>query len=471
MDYMKIKNKRMKKIYQLTLAICMLFSSCSKFLDIPPKSIVGDEDLFTSESGMDVYLARMYSNMPFEDFKYMAQWGVEFNGWLAAMGIEGTGEALNRDGISSAFTSERTPYWGKAMTLLRDANYLIENLPLYKDAFPENVYNHYLGEAYFVRAFVFNAMAKRFGGVPLVTKVMQYPAESAALEVPRASEEETWNQVLADFDQAAELLLPTSPKQGYANKYVALAFKSDAMLYAGSVAKYNETVSGRLTGLGEKTGVRVIGFAENAWQAASKKYFREAYMAARQIIKHGNYSLYKKRWEANNPEAQYQNMVDMFSDLESPENIYVKEYSFPVHTHGFDAYSAPFVFKAPLASGTCPTLDFLELFEGFDRYPDGTVKVTTGNSNTQGEYLLYDTPLDFFKNAEPRLRAYVIFPGDRFKGTDIEIRAGVYTGPTPIQPLFNDYSYQAAETRYQHLNAYRANPKTLYLSPREGTSQ
>src|SRR5690606_3424570 len=98
-------------------------------------------------------------------------------------------------------------------------------------------------------------------------------------------------------------------------------------------------------------------------------------------------------------------------------------------------------------------------------------KVTTGNSNTQGEYLLYDTPLDFFKNAEPRLRAYVIFPGDRFKGTDIEIRAGVYTGPTPIQPLFNDYSYQAAETRYQHLNAYRANPKTLYLSPREGTSQ
>ncbi len=471
MDYMKIKNNRMKKIYQLTLAICMLFSSCSKFLDIPPKSIVGDEDLFTSESGMDVYLARMYSNMPFEDFKYMAQWGVEFNGWLAAMGIEGTGEALNRDGISSAFTSERTPYWGKAMTLLRDANYLIENLPLHQDAFPEITYNHYLGEAYFVRAFVFNAMARRFGGVPLVTKVMQYPAEAAALEVPRASEEETWNQILADFDQAAELLSPESPKRGYANKYVALAFKSDAMLYAGSVAKYNETVPGRLTGLGDKTGARVIGFAENTWQAASKKYFREAYLAAREIMNDGNYALYKKRWAANNPEAQYQNMVDMFNDVESPENIYVKEYTFPIATHGYDAYSAPFIFKAPLASGTCPTLDFMELFEGFDRYPDGTIKVTTGNSNTQGEYLMYDSPMEFFENAEPRLRAYVIFPGDRFKGADIEIRAGVYTGATPVQPFFNDYSYQAAETRYQNLNAYRATPKTLYLSPREGTSQ
>jgi hypothetical protein len=460
----------MKKIYRLTVVVFVLLTSCVD-LDIPPANIIGDEDLLTTESGVEIYLSRMYSNMPFEDFKYMAQWGVEFNSWLGALGIEGTGEALNRDGISSAFTGERTPYWSQAMTLLRDANYLIETLPQYQSSFPEPIYNHYLGEAYFVRAMVFNAMARRFGGVPLVTKVLHYPAELSTLEVPRSSEEDTWNQVLADFDQAVELLSLTSPKKGYANKYVALAYKSDAMLYAGSVAKYNESVPGRLTGLGEKTGVRVIGFAENAWQAASKKYFREAYLAAREIIKHGNYSLYKKRWEANNPEAQYQNMVDMFSDLESPENIYVKEYSFPVHTHGFDAYSAPFVFKAPLASGTCPTLDFLELFEGFDRYPDGTVKVTTGNSNTQGEYLLYDTPLDFFKNAEPRLRAYVIFPGDRFKGTDIEIRAGVYTGPTPIQPLFNDYSYQAAETRYQHLNAYRANPKTLYLSPREGTSQ
>lgn len=460
----------MKKIYKLTVAVFLVFSSCAD-LNIPPANIIGDEDLFTTESGVEIYLSRMYSNMPFEDFKYMAEWGVEFNGWLASLGIEGTGEAVNRDGISTSFRGERTPYWGKAMTLLRDANYLIENLPTYQSAFPESRYNHYLGEAYFVRAFVFNAMAKRFGGVPLVTKVLHYPADVATLEIPRASEEETWDQVLADFNQAASLLLPSSPKRGYANKYVALAFKSEAMLYAGSVAKYNETVSGRLTGFGEKTGVRVIGFAENAWQAASKRYFKEAYLAAQQIIKDGNYSLYKKRWVANDRQAQYQNMVDMFNDSNSPENIYVKEYSFPVSTHGYDAYSAPFIFKAPLASGTCPTLDFMELFDGFDRYPDGTIKVTTGNSNAQGQYLLYDTPYDFFKNAEPRLRAYVIFPGDSFKGTNIEIRAGVYTGAVPIQPLFNDYSYQTAETKYQQLNAYRANPKTLFLSPREGTSQ
>lgn len=466
----------MKKILMLVLLGMLFVTSCND-LDISPNNIVTDEDLMTNESGMEIYMARMYSYMPFEEFKYMPQWGIRFNSWLGALGISGTGEALNRDGICTAFTGEDTPYWNdegakaQPFKLLRDANYLLETLPNYKGSFTEKRYNHYLGEAYFVRATVFYAMARRFGGVPLVTRVIPYPAESSELEVPRATEEETWDQVLADFDMAAELLETTSPKSGYSNKYVALAFKSEAMLYAGSVAKYNETLPGRMTGLGEKTGVRVIGFASDSWQAASKKYFTEAYKAAREIMENGGYSLYTKKWSATDKEAQYQNMVDMFSDLSSPENIYVREYQYPTLTHGYDAYSAPFIFRAPLASGTCPTLDFLELFEGFDRYPNGTVKVTTGSTNTTGDYIMYDKPMDFFANAEPRLRAYVIFPGDMFKGQEIEIRAGIYTGSTPVKPLFSDYSYNSADTRYQHLDAYKSTPKTLYLSPRDGSSQ
>ncbi|UII21401.1 RagB/SusD family nutrient uptake outer membrane protein [Fulvivirga ligni] len=458
----------MKKIYILFLVGLLALSSCAE-LDVPPPNVVGDETLLTSESGMKIYLARMYSRMPLEDFKYTAQWGFNYNGWLNATGISGTGEALNRDGICRAFTGEDTPYWGQAFTLLRDANYLIETLPEYQGSFADITYNHYLGEAYFARAMVFSAMAKRFGGIPLVTRVINYPSDD--MEVPRSSEEETWDQVLADFDMAADLLQPTSPERGLSNKYVALSYKSEAMLYAGSVAKYNETVSGRLTGFGQKTGVRVIGFAEDSWQAASKKYFKEAYLAAQEVINEGPYALYMNKWAANDPDAQYRNMVDMFTDPASMENIFVKEYTYPTSTHGYDAYSAPFIFKAPLASGTCPTLDFLEMYEGFDRYPDGSIRVTNGSTNSQGDYLMYDSPMDFFENAEPRLRAYVIFPGDVFKGKNIEIRGGVYTGAEPIDPFFNDYSFSSAETRYQQLAEYTQEPKSLYLSPREGNGQ
>jgi starch-binding outer membrane protein, SusD/RagB family len=452
----------MKKIFLSIFSGLLLLTACTK-LDVPPKGLITDEALLTNDAGLSIYLSRMYSVMPIEDFKYMGQWGIEFNSWLGSLGISGTGEAVNRDGITAAFTSERTPYWGMAFGLLRDANYLIENLPKYKDNFPEKDFNDYMGQAYFMRAFTFYAMAKRFGGIPLVTKVIQYPADKSELEVPRSSEEETWDQILNDFDEASSLLSLQSQQKGYANKYVALAYKAEAMLYAGSVAKYNETVSGRLTGMGVKTGVRVTGFAEDKWQTASAKYFKEAYRAARTVMTEGGYALYKKKWAANNPESQYQNMVEMFRDAVSPENIFVREYIYPTLTHGIDAYSSPYIFRAPLSSGTCPTLDFVELFDGFERYADGTIKVTTGSSNTQGDYLMYDKPMDFFKNAEPRLRAYVIFPGDVFKGKEIEIRAGVYTGTAPVKPFFNNYSYGTAETRYQHLSLYSQNPKTLFL--------
>lgn len=455
----------MKKILFSALLGACLLTSCQD-MDIPPKNIVTSDDLLSTESGMDIYMARMYSTMPFEDFKYLAERGLNsYNGWLAGFGFDGTGDAVNRDGYCRAFTGENEAYWGNAFTLLRDANFLIENLPNYKGNYPEITYNDYLGEAYFVRAYVFYALAKRYGGIPLVTKVINYPAASDELEVPRSSEEETWDQICADFDMAAELMMPKSPKRGYANKYVALAVKSQAMLYAGSVAKYNETVSGRLTGLGQKTGVRVMGFDQATAAEASKRYFAEAYKAAREVMENGGYSLYMKKWAEGDRSAMRQNMIDMISDTDSPENIWIREYIYPTTTHSFDAYNAPYVFRSPLSSAVCPTADFVELFEGFDRYPDGTLKVTTGNSNTEGTYIMYDNVGDFYKNAEPRLLSYLIAPGDQFKGKTMEIYAGVYTGTTPIKPLMRDYSYQTQGDNYQNLDIAQGDNRTLYMTP------
>ncbi len=460
----------MKKI-MMTLAASLLLTTSCVDMDVAPKNVITSDQLLSDESGMEIYMARLYSYMPYEDFKYQGQWGFNFNGWLVSIGIEGTGECLDRDGICRAFTGEDTPYWGMAFTELRDANFLLENLPKYRGRYPEAIYNHYLGEAYYVRAMVFTAMAKRFGGVPLVTKVIQYPDDAANLEVPRASEEETWDQILADYDRAIELLQPTSPKTGFSNKYKALAWKSEAMLYAGSVAKYNQTVNGHLTGTGQKTGVRVMGFAADRWEAASKKYFTEAYKAAKEIITSGKYSLYTKKWSATDKNAQYQNMVDMFFDTDSPENIDVREYSYPTTAHGYDAYNSPFVYHKPLSSGMCPTEDFCELFDGFERYADGSIRVTDGNSNATGHYIMYDNPMDIFKNVEPRLRANIIYPGDYFKDRNQELRTGTYVGSTPISPLFSDYSYATSDKTYQQLDAYTKKPKMLYLSPNPNSSQ
>ena len=421
----------------------------------------------SSDAGLSIYMSRLYSQMPWEDFKYMAQWGLpRRSSWLGCFGVEGTGEAVNRDGLTTPFRGEDDPWWGAAYTLIRDANKLIEGLPAYRDNYAnEAVYNDYIGQAYFVRAYSYYQMARRYGGVPLVTEVIEYPATSDKLERYRASEEDTWNQILADFDMAAELMMPKSKLRGYANKYVALAFKAEAMLYAGSVAKYNSTVTGNLTGIGAKSGNRVMGFGDNAAEL-SQKWFTEAYKAAREVMTEGGYSLYKKTWAEGDKEAQYRNMVDMWSDLTSPENILVREYEYPTLCHGLDAYSSPFLWHSPLAGGTCPTLDFIEMFDGLEYHPDGTLKLTTGSTNDKGEYLLYDSPMDLFAQVEPRLRAYVILPMDEFRKETIEVRAGIFTGGSQghVPLLFGDnYSYGAAQTKYADSPYYKGSNKSLYL--------
>lgn len=456
----------MNKSILYVLAGLLFLASCQDMY-LPPKNTLTDEDLMSSEAGLSIYMARMYSQMPWEDFKYMAQWGLpRRSSWLGCLGVEGTGEAVNRDGVTTAFRGEDDPWWGSSYSLIRDANKLIEGLPAYKDNYSsEAVYNDYIGQAYFVRAYSYYQMARRYGGVPLVTEVIQYPAESDKLERYRASEEDTWNQILADFDKAAELMQPKSTLRGCANKYVALAFKAEAMLYAGSVAKYNSTVSGNLTGIGSKSGNRVIGFGDNA-QELSAEWFTEAYKAAREVMTEGGYSLYKKSWAAGDKTAQYRNMVDMWSDLASPENILVREYEYPTLAHGLDAYSSPFLWHSPLAGGTCPTLDFVELFDGLEYHPDGTLKLTTGTSNDKGEYLLFDSPMDLFVNAEPRLRAYVIFPMDEFRKEVIEVRAGIFTGGSEdhVPLLFGgNYSYGAAQSKYADLQYYKGGDKKLFL--------
>ncbi|MBX3255914.1 MAG: RagB/SusD family nutrient uptake outer membrane protein [Chitinophagaceae bacterium] len=454
----------------IILGACFLNISCKKYLDVPPINIVNEADLFSNASGMQLYLSRMYSQMPFEDFKYSPARQF-FDDWLVTPGTN-EGSSLGRD-AGEAMTSEgwarNGAYWTRAFNLLRDANNLIEEFPAYKSNFSDEEFNHFVGEAYFTRAMVFYALAKRYGGAPLATSLLRYPPEDGKpLEIARATEEETWNQVLADFDKAAELLSESSPVKGYVNKYVAWAFKSEAMLFAGSVAKYNT-----FTGFGQKTKVRVVGFDPANAAEASKKYFTEAYKAANIIIKSGKYSLYKKKGGPGDREGQYQNMVDMFFDASSPENIYTKDYKWPDLAHGYDSYNIPRQLMGGngYSAGNCPTLDFVELFDGIEKNADGTIKVLDNN----GKYLLFDNPTDIFANAEPRLRAYVIFPGDMFKGIVMDVRRGVYTGSVAggIAPLrtvngSTNYTIGGPQT-YNQTDAYTetgafAGNKSLFLS-------
>ncbi|MDR1526465.1 MAG: RagB/SusD family nutrient uptake outer membrane protein [Dysgonamonadaceae bacterium] len=411
----------------------VLLASCSE-LDIAPVSITGEKDIFSSEPGVISYMSRMYSSLPIEDFKYRYNNpGLFHNANSFQQNACLTGEAINRDGPTNA-SGETGVYWAEAYKLIREANVFMETFPKYSSAFSQERIGHYMAEARFVRAFTYFALVKRYGGVPLLDVTLNYPSVSLEeTQLPRESEEAVWDFISADLDAAAAGL-PETADLGRANKYAALALKSRAMLYAGSIAKYNNITL-------DAHGKRVCGIPDGR----ANDYFKQAYDAAKQV--ESKYSLYKKEWQAGNKGAQYQNFVNLFYDVAqgSPENIFVKYYKYPESVHSYDCLNAPAqqMVGGGSAAENCPTLDLVELYDGLPKDGNGRLKTTDDN----GYYRLFTNRMDFFANAEPRLRATVIFPGDVFRGEEIDIRRGIYIGtetsdiPKIIPDAYPNYYY------------------------------
>ncbi len=424
-------------------------SSCLE-LDLPPLNVVGDEDVFGSRSGITAYLARVYSGMPMEDFRYSPERGF-FNGYIMTGMSVIDGDAICGNQGKGA-QSENTKYWGDAYSTLRDINYFLETIPQYAANYPEVDVNTWKGEMYFNRAFVYFALVKRYGGVPIVNEVLKYPETPIEeLKTARASEEAVYQQVKADCDMAYGLL-PETNELGRATKYAALALKSRAMLFAASIAKYNTVEL-----FDENTGDRLCGIPANK----ATEYYKEAYDAAKAL--EGHFSLYKNNWVADDKEAQYENFVNLFFDDGSPENILIRQYSYPNSVHSYDCFALPRqLMVGGYSSAVCPTLDFVEMFEGFPKDEQGHIKTTEN-----GKYVLYDNLTDLFKDAEPRLRATVILPGEQFKGEAIEIWRGIYIGSVDdgISPLLPEgylSRYEVSDSKDLLVTSPSGNNQTPY---------
>ncbi|MBL7972959.1 MAG: RagB/SusD family nutrient uptake outer membrane protein, partial [Prolixibacteraceae bacterium] len=410
------------------IGLSVTMSACTD-LDIAPINIMGENDIYGSDEGVMSNIARIYSRLPIEDFKYYYPSGFNYSGTQYKQMACLTGEAVGRD--TQAADSEGFSYWNDGYSQIRDINMLLEKVPQYSSTMQELNVKTYLAEARFARAYTYFALVKRYGGVPLVDAIVDYPAsvDMEGTHFFRASEEAIWDFIASDLDYAIQNLPENSPAKGRFNKYVAAAFKSRAMLYAGSIAKYN-TVNEVQDQNGKS--VRICGVPSER----ATDYFKAAYDAAQLVVDSRKYSLYKGLWKANDPVAQYNNFKTMFL-TETSENIFVKYYDATNSTHDYDQSVQPNQTKSGgNDSEVNPTIDFIEMFDGIAKDQNGRFK----NIDDNGKYVLFNSPLNAFANAEPRLRATVIFPMDTYRNQVIEIRRGIWTGDASqgISPFANE---------------------------------
>lgn len=393
--------KTLHKFYCTLIALLLVVSSCHK-LDVKPVNVLTDDQIFSNEAGINTYLAQVYRKLPIEDFSYRpsgrdGQSGFNLHHewehfWHLGAGI---GEMSGPwGGLDFAGGFGYWPYGD-----IRAVNYFIETLPKYSDKFPGNRVNELLGEAYFLRAYYYFALVKRYGGVPYITVVQNFPQQSIEeLQVPRNKEEDCWNLIGEDLDKAWSMMTENSVS-GRASKYAAAALKSRAMLYAGSIARYGSVnfVEG---------DARAQGFVGIPADKA-EGYFNKAWDAAKLL--EGKFSLYQK-----NPNKEI-NYAMTFLDNDSPENIMVRDYSIPGNSaHSWDATFSPRFMTADGLSRAYPTLELVERWGELNVInPDGTPK-------------RYNDLSEVFQGLEPRLLATVYFPGATLRGLKFDVQRGIY---------------------------------------------
>jgi starch-binding outer membrane protein, SusD/RagB family len=386
-----MKKKILPYIIAASFGLLLLLNSCESRLDISPLNILTADQIFASDDAVNAYLASLYSYMQKEDFGFAP----------VTFPSNNTDEAINcfNDQGSSIGGGSDDGWWQYGY--IRYVNDLIGKIPSSKlSAISKNTV---LGEAYFIRAYYYFSMAKRYGGVPIVKQVLTYTGSNLEeLRVTRNKEQEVYDFIASDLDSAA-LLLPLNNVIGHATKGAALTLKSRAMLYAGSAAKYGSVQLGGIVGIPASD---------------ANKYWQASYDAAAAVIALNKYSLYKKLTD------KVANFQALFLDAttSNTEQILSEYYLYGYKTHTWDCYVIPFGIRGPngFSSRINPTLDVVEQFEYVDGTP-GTLKIGTPASP-----IFYANPTDLFANKDPRMLASIIVPFSTFKGSVIDIQSGIY---------------------------------------------
>ena len=422
----------MKKIFKYALALILGMSlcSCEKYFD----NLEGDltkmteDDMISSLSGLERLLSNVYSIIPMDDFNKKDRTTNNAN-----------------ESRSCEYTADITSFWN--FTKIRSINMFIQQVDnaLENGYINQSTRDAMRGEALFVRAYCYFAMVRSYGGVPIVKEPLddQYDGdENIGLYVPRSTEKETWDFVIADLDEAASLLPETRNDGPYrVTKWGALALQSRVALYAASVSKYWNKAAINSTYDAVKEGLTYM-------QASyADAYYKKCIDASTQIINSKKFSLYGGA-TSDRAKAK-ENLTNLFLARHDEEYIFGKSYETGVATasNGFDVSCSPNQSHETITNvgwGTyCVTSDLVDVFDDYDANggrKDGTIK--TRNDGVENEYasqvqlpastfdpgtdyIKYDDPSEPFLNKDARFQAWVLYPNCNFRNLKIIIQGGI----------------------------------------------
>src|SRR6201996_7908055 len=161
----------MKK-YSIAIFAAFVLASCHK-LNVAPLNIISEAQVFSTATGVEAYLANIYTFLPMEDFVYEPNSGfMTGNGgrWQCFYHTDAIDGEMAGPYGGTGDAAQGFGFW--PYDRIRNINVMLADLPAYAKNFQQAQLNEWLGEAYFCRAFTYFALVKRYGGVPIVRTVV-----------------------------------------------------------------------------------------------------------------------------------------------------------------------------------------------------------------------------------------------------------------------------------------------------------
>lgn len=350
----------MKKIISIFILASMFLLSCQEdVLDKVPLDLITDAAVWNDKALIDTYLTEQYAlttvlmNENPDDGWYLSR-SVGGPMIINQIGDEAiAGNVFNnniydwKSGKLTASNGNLLPWWERPYRVIRALNEFIEKVPNspVDDAFRKSK----TAEARWLRAVNYFAMVKRYGGVPLITKVQNLSDPKEELFPVRNPEKAIYDFVISEMDA----IVNDMPETGYdrASKYAALALKCRAAMYAGSIAQYGTI---QLNGL--------LGIPASESQA----YYQKSYDAAKAVVTSGKFALYNK--DAN----KTINFKNMWYKKKNGEQIFVVAHdaSNTSTAIGYDFFQSP-ANSWGVSGAAKMDWPYLEMAEEFE-YTDGT---------------------------------------------------------------------------------------------------
>lgn len=234
----------MKKKYIYLGIAALALTSCNDFLDKEPLDFGSSESYYRTENDLKIAANAFYEYLPLNGTGSQNQ-GLYADDSSSDNLVRSSADALLYYGnkfmpdINTKPGTIVNTNWDFAH--FRGINFFLEKVEENRDILSgsQAFIDHYIGEAYFFRAWEHYRLLRFYGDAPIVTEFLPDDPEVLTQATKRHPRNEVARFILADLDKAISLLMATAPEKGRVTQAAAYALKSRVALHEATWEKYH----------------------------------------------------------------------------------------------------------------------------------------------------------------------------------------------------------------------------------------